>query len=327
MSIALDAMGGDHAPEEIVAGALLAAPQLRCKLYLVGDISRIQPLLPSTVPSNIELRAASQTVGMDEKPTEAFLKKKDASLMVAAQMVKQGEAKVMVSAGNTGAAATFSLMTWRRMSGVHRPAIASRLPNRHDGFVLLDAGASPDIDPEHIVEFAHMGRAYANKVMGRHNPKVHLLNIGEEEGKGNAFARQSYSLLQKYPWFAGNIEGKEMYTQQCDVVVCDAFVGNIVLKTSEGVADMISALIREQVPTNPIMRLLYWPLAVVRKNLKSRVDYAEYGGAPLLGLNGLCVIAHGRSNAKAICSALLMAQTAIENGLIEAIKENFQHDE
>jgi glycerol-3-phosphate acyltransferase PlsX len=205
---------------------------------------------------------------------------------------------------------------------VHRPAIASQIPSKLADFLLLDAGASPDVDPVHLVEFAIMGRAYVEKVMGRPNPTVHLLNIGEEEGKGNAFAKQTYKLLEKHAWFKGNIEPKDMFFKPVDVVVCDAFVGNIVLKTSEGVAELIIAMIKEQVPTNPILKLAYAPLKSLMAPLRKRMDYAEVGGSPLLGLNGLCTICHGRSNAKAIKNALLMTQKALDNNLVETIRES-----
>jgi glycerol-3-phosphate acyltransferase PlsX len=319
-AIALDAMGGDHAPKEIIAGALLAAPQLQSTLILVGREDEVRPLLPPTWPPNLKLRHASQSVEMHEKPLDAYKSKKDSSLMVATQMVKQGEAHAMVSAGNTGAASATALLIWRQIHGIHRPAIVSTMPNRHNGFVLLDAGASPDVDPEHLVEFAIMGRAYAEKVMGRPNPRVHLLNIGEEEGKGNAFAKQTFKLLAQHSWFAGNIEGKGMYAEPCDVVVCDAFVGNIVLKTSEGVAELITQMIRDAVPQSPLKKWMYLPLRAVMAPLRKKIDYAEIGGSPLLGLNGVCIICHGRSNAKAICNAILMAEKALQNGLVETIR-------
>ena len=320
MSIALDAMGGDHAPNEIVAGALLAAPELRIPLVLVGDAAAIARAAGGPLPPNVSVKNATQAVGMEEKPTEAYRKKKDSSLLVAAQLVKDGAAQALVSAGNTGAASAFALLTWRQVAGVHKPAIASRMPGSHGGFVLLDAGASPDADPEHLVEFAKMGRAYAQTVMGRPDPKVHLLNIGEEPGKGNAHAKETFALLSAYPWFAGNIEGKDMFRAPCDVVVCDAFVGNIALKTSEGIAELIVDTIRAGVPASPLLRALYWPVRKVMAPLKKSMDYAEAGGAPLLGLNGLCVICHGRSSARAIKNALLVTQTAVENGLVEAIR-------
>lgn len=320
MSIALDAMGGDHAPDEIVAGALQAAPHLRMPLILVGDPAAIARAAGGSLPPNVTVKAASQAVGMEEKPTDAYRKKKDSSLMVCARLVKEGAAQALVSAGNTGAASAFSLLTWRQLPGVHKPAIASPLPNAHGGFVLLDAGASPDADPEDLVAFARMGRAYASTVMGRPDPKVHLLNIGEEPGKGNAHAKQAFTLLSAYPWFAGNIEGKDMFRSPCDVIVCDAFVGNVVLKTGEGLAELIVETIRSGVPKSPLLRWLYWPVKKVMAPLRQSMDYAEAGGAPLLGLNGLCVICHGRSNAKAVKNALLTTQTAVENGLLDAIR-------
>jgi len=320
LSIAVDAMGGDHAPDEIVKGVLEAAPQLCRKVLLVGDHAVLSALLPKTLPSNLELVHATEAVGMEEKPLDAYRKKKDSSIMVGAQLVKDGKAQAFVSAGNTGAASATCLLMWRQVEKVHRPAIASQIPNKHGEFLLLDAGASPDVDPEHLVEFAIMGRAYAEKVMGRSNPGVHLLNIGEEEGKGNAFAKQTYKLLQKHSWFRGNVEPKDMFFKPVDVVVCDAFVGNIVLKNCEGVAELIIDLIREQVPSNPFMRLIYAPLRKVMAPLRKRMDYAETGGSPLLGLNGLCTICHGRSNAKAIKNALLVTQKAIENDLVGTIR-------
>lgn len=326
MSIALDVMGGDNAPEAILEGALSAAPDLHSKLYLVGDLERIKPLLPERVPSNVELRHASQAVEMGEKPLDAYKRKKDSSLMVAARLVKDGDAQAMVSAGNTGAATATALLTWRQIEGIHRPAIASRLPGRFGGYVLLDTGASPDIDPEQIVEFAMMGRAYAQKVMGRPNPKVHLLNIGEEEGKGNAFTKAAFAQLSRYSWFAGNIEGKGLYNDPCDVVVCDAFVGNVVLKTSEGLAEWIVDTVRQGVPKGGPMKPLFWPVRKVMAPLRGHLDYAEVGGSPLLGLNGLCTICHGRSNAKAIRNALLVTQRAVENKLVETIREAIRND-
>lgn len=315
-------MGGDFAPELIVQGALEAAPLVPGTLILVGDTKRIEPYLGGSVPPNVHLHHASETIGMDEKPLEAIRKKKDASLVVGANLVKAGQGDALVSAGNTGAATACCVLTWRQAPGIHRPAIASVLPNKHGDFLLLDAGASPDVDPEHLVEFAQMGRSYAKTVMGRSQPKVSLLNIGEEEGKGNAFAKQAYKLLTKYEWFAGNIEGKEMYARPTDVVVCDAFVGNIVLKTSEGIAELIVDMIRSEVPTNALAKLAFLPLKKVMGPLRKKMDYAEIGGSPLLGLNGVCIICHGRSNAKAIRNAILQATKAVDNRLIETIRED-----
>jgi glycerol-3-phosphate acyltransferase PlsX len=325
LRIALDAMGGDYAPKEIVAGAIEAAPLIKGGIVLVGDPSQIEDCAPGPMPTNIDIHAASEVVGMDEKPMEAVRKKKDSSLAVAVQLVKDGQAAALVSAGNTGAVTAATLISWRQISGVHRPAIASPFPNRHGQFLLLDAGASPDINPVQLLEFALMGRAYALKVMGKEDPKVHLLNIGEEPGKGNAFAKQAHELMAGHPWFAGNIEGKEMFHEPCDVVVCDAFVGNIVLKTAEGVGEFIMKEIRDAVPKG-IGRLAFLPLMKALAPMRKRVDYAEYGGSPLLGLNGLCIICHGRSNAKAIKNAVLTAAKAVENELVPAICEAIGHE-
>lgn len=319
-------MGGDHAPAEVVQGAIQAAPFVRSKILLVGQPDAIKRHLGNNHPKNLEIVAASEVVEMDEKPTEAIRRKKDSSLAVAANLVKSGDASAFVSAGNTGAATAISLLTWRQIQGIHRPAIGSLLPSRGEGFLLLDAGASPDIDPENILEFAVMGRAYMEKVQGRKNPRVHLLNIGEEEGKGSAWAKQCQTLLTPYPWFAGNIEGKTMFEPDVDVVVCDAFVGNIVLKTCEGVAEFMAELIRNEVPTRGIGRLPYLPMRKAMAPVRKKMDYAEVGGSPLLGLNGICIIAHGRSNAKAMKNAILMAQRAIDGELVNSIRHSVAED-
>lgn len=320
--IAVDAMGGDHAPEQIVLGAVEAAADTSIKIILVGDPERIQHFLPDPVPANISIHAATQVIEMDETPTEAIRRKKDSSIVVAAQLVKDGHAQALVGAGNTGAATAASLLAWRTIPGVHRPAIASPFPNRFGKFLLLDAGASPDVDPENLVEFAIMGRSYATAVLGKPNPQVHLLNIGEEPGKGNNFAKTAYKHLAEHEWFAGNIEGKDMFRKACDVVVCDAFVGNIVLKTAEGVGEFIIEEIRQAVP-NGVGRLAFWPLKKVMSPLKKKVDYAEYGGSPLLGLNGLCIISHGRSNARAIRNAIAIAARAADHQLVDLMKSAF----
>ncbi len=320
MNIALDAMGGDHAPETVVEGALQALSHMEGTISLVGDPVRINALLPKPAPQRLSIVPASQVIEMDEKPTEALRKKKDSSLMVAVGMVKAGSADAVVSAGNTGAAAAAAQLAWRQMSKIHRPAIASLFPNKHGNFILLDAGASPDVDPEHLVEFAVMGRAYAEVMLKRTNPRVHLLNIGEEEGKGNAFVKRAYTMLSKQSWFAGNIEGKDLFREPCDVVVCDAFVGNVVLKTSEGVAEFIMGSIREALPESALARLPYYPMRKLMAPLRRRLDYAEYGAMPLLGLNGLMFIGHGRSNAKAIRNALIFAERAVKHGLLDRIR-------
>ncbi len=319
MKIAVDAMGGDHAPQAVVQGVLQVAPLLQCEIVLVGKPAEIDKCHSGQWPTNVEIHAASEVIEMDDKPVDALRRKKDSSLIVAVNLVKEGHCQAVVSAGNTGAATASSLIAWRQIRGFHRPAIASPFPNKFGQFLLLDAGASPDVDPEHLLEFAFMGMAYAERVMGKVSPRVHLLNIGEEPGKGNAFAKAAFEKMSHHSWFAGNIEGKDMFHEKCDVVVCDAFVGNIVLKTAEGVGEFIVDEIKSQVPTG-LGRLLYLPMKKVMAPLRKKMDYAEYGGSPLLGLNGICIICHGRSNPKAIKNAILTAAKAVENDLVGAIR-------
>lgn len=316
-------MGGDHAPLEIVKGAILAAPHVKGTLLLVGNVDQIMEVAGGHLPPNVHVHPASEVIEMHDSPLDSIRKKKDSSLVVAVNLVKAKQADAIVSAGNTGAATAASLLAFRQVEGVHRPAIASVLPNKYGQFLLLDAGASPDVDPQHLLEFALMGLAFAKSVMRKPDPKVFLLNIGEEPGKGNAFAKNAYDLLKHHEWFGGNIEGKDMFHESCDVVVCDAFVGNIVLKTAEGVGEFIVDEIRSQVPTG-IGKLLFLPMKRAMAPLKKKMDYAEYGGSPLLGLNGICIIAHGRSNAKAMKNAILSAATAIENNLVGTVREIFE---
>lgn len=319
--IALDAMGGDHAPGEIVRGALGAAERLGRGVFLVGDPAAIAPFVPPEgLPPGVEIVPARESVAMDEKPLDAYRKKKDSSLMVCARLVREGRASAMVSAGNTGAAAAHALLTWRPVEGIRRPAIASFMPNAHDGFILLDAGASPDVDPSHLVEFARMGRAYAELLLGRRDVGVHLLNIGQEAGKGGAFAKEAHAALSDLPYFRGNIEGKAMFAEPCDVVVCEGFLGNVVLKTAEGVAELITDIIRREVPTSPLVRPLYWPVKKVTAPIRDKMDYAAVGGSPLLGLNGVCLIAHGRSDARAIENALLQTDRLVGMDVVGAIR-------
>lgn len=312
-------MGGDFAPREIVKGVMLAHDEVRAQLILVGLQDQLNALMPQR-PPNVEVVHASEVIGMEDKPIEAIRKKKDNSLSRCVELVKEGRADAVVSAGNTGAATAASLLSWRQMPGVHRPAIATSMPNKHGHFLLLDAGASPDIDPEQIVEFALMGRAYAQTVLSRHEPKVHLINMGEEPGKGSSFAKQAYTLLEKFPWFAGNIEGKDLPTAPLDVVVCDAFVGNIILKTAEGIAEYIFSELRSAATANALTKVGFLPVRSKLRPLSKKLDYAEYGGSPLLGLNHLCTICHGRSNAKAIMNAIKGTDRALTNGLIEKIR-------
>lgn len=326
MTIVVDGMGGDDAPEPVVHGVLAAAGRINGSIILVGITEHLEKFRPATGwPSNVTLHHASEIVEMDDKPTEALRKKKDSSISVGTRLVKEGHAQAFVSAGNTGAVTASALLTWRQIDGIRRPAIASVFPRRRGRFILLDAGASPDIDPVDLVGFAAMGRAYSEGVMGVRDPRVCLLNIGEEPGKGNAFSKQAFDLLDGAPWFDGNIESKDIFGDKADVVLCDAFTGNVLLKACEGVADFMMDEIRAAVPGWP-MRALYLPMRKALAPLRKKVDYAEYGGSPLLGLNGTCIISHGRSNARAMENAVLTAARSVESGIVDRIRQSVAPD-
>jgi glycerol-3-phosphate acyltransferase PlsX len=315
-------MGGDYAPKEIVAGAVAAAPQMHGKILLVGRRDEIERVHSGPFPSQIEIVEAPEVVEMHDEPVNAVRRKRNSSLVMGADLVKRGEADALVSAGNTGAMTAAAQLMWRTIPNISRPAIASVIPCKKGCFVLLDSGATVDADAENLYEFAIMGAVYAESVLGLKTPKIALLNIGEEESKGNQLTKSAYKLLKgRLPNFVGNVEGKHLFAGDIDVVVCDAFVGNVLLKTAQGLGAFVIEMFKESAPKNPIMRL---PLIFLKggiNRLRKRMDYAEYGGAPLLGVDGLCFICHGHSNAKAIMNALLMAQRGHDQHLIARITE------
>lgn len=324
MRIAVDAMGGDHAPEEIVKGALsgaLAFPGI--EVILVGQIDRIEEFLPkSNRPGNLSIKAATESVEMDEHPAQAIRKKKDSSIVVATRMVKDGEADAVVSAGSTGAQMAAALLGLGRIKGIDRPAIATVLPTLEGGKLVLDVGANPDAKPEHLVQYAMMGSIYAERILGIKNPKVGLLNIGTEESKGNELVQATYPKLKQVPLnFMGNIEGRDIPYGQADVVVCEGFVGNVMLKTTEGLAGALFQLIKEKITATPIRKLGALAIKSGLKEIGKMMDYAEYGGAPLLGVNGISIICHGSSKEKAILNAIRVAKECVESRFIEGIKE------
>lgn len=323
MRIALDAMGGDHAPSEIVKGAVEASPHIQGEILLVGETSAIKSSFHGNFPPNVRLIHASQSIDMHEAPVEALRRKKDSSLVVAANLVRDGEADAMISAGNTGAATAAATMYWKCLPGISRPAIATIFPSKTGRFVFLDSGATVDADAQNMVEFAIMGAAYAQTVLGIANPRVGLLNIGEEETKGNALTKQSYRLFREHiDNFVGNVEGKDMWKGAADVVVCEAFVGNVVLKSSEGLGELIFSAIKDELSANTLSKIgamLF--LRAPFREIKKKTDYDEYGGAPLLGVNGLCVICHGRSNAKAIRNAILVVKREYQEHINDIIEK------
>ena len=331
MRISIDAMGGDFAPREIVAGTLLAAEKIPGleKLFLVGDETAIQKQLDKhkgKIPSCIEIVHTTQVVGMGESPAVAIRRKKDSSIARSIELVKEGKADAIFSAGNTGAAVAAATLKLRTLKGVDRPAIATVLPTPDEPFVLLDAGANPDSTPEMLQQYAVMGSIYSREILGVKNPSVGLLSIGEEAAKGNETTKKTFGLLEKTPVnFIGNVESGDLYGGKVSVAGCDGFVGNVVLKTSEAVARMISSWLKTMFKKNPLRILGALLARGAFMEMKSHADPSSYGGAPLLGANGVVIIGHGSSNALATFNGIRVASEAIDhdvNHLIEADLES-----
>ncbi|MCX6359307.1 MAG: phosphate acyltransferase PlsX [Armatimonadetes bacterium] len=322
--IAVDVMGGDLGPAEIVRGCVAAARDLEgsAELIIVGDERAIEAELGKVRdrPPGIRVRHASQVIEMCDRPSEVYRRKRDASVAVAARLVKEGEAKAFISIGNTGAAMAASVYMLRPIEGIDRPAIATPLPSLTGHCVLLDAGANVDCLPRQLVDFAIMGLSYARLVQGKPNPTVGLLSNGEESSKGNALTREAHALLKQYvPQFVGNIEGRDVFTGRTDVIVCDGFDGNIVLKTAEGSISMVLNIIKQDIMKHAWMKLLLLPLRNELRRLTARMDYRHFGGAPLLGVNGLCIVGHGRSDADAVRNAIRVACASVDAGLVADI--------
>lgn len=333
MKIAIDAMGGDFAPEQIVIGAVQAAKKYHCEIVLVGDEARIHEVLKSEnnwESLGITVHHASQVIEMGEHPADAVRTKKDSSVVVATKLVKEGICDAVLSAGSTGAAVTAAQLILKRIKGIGRPTIATPMPTPEGVTLLLDSGANVDSKPEHLVQSGLMGAIYAEHVFGKKNPCVGLLNIGEEESKGNEQAKETYQLLKKLHTinFGGNAEGRDIPKGNFDVVICDGFVGNVVLKFGEGLAKTIMKLIKEAVNEGGLLpKLGALLLMPTLKKLGKRLDATEYGGAPLLGVNGCCLISHGSSNAKSICSAIGVAKGYVEGNVLTHIREKLQEEQ
>jgi len=322
--IALDAMGGDHAPHEIVKGALLAAAEYPVDILLVGqeEVVRKELAAAPSVPSNLEVVDAREVVGMDDTAIAPLRKKRNSSIRICANLVAEGRADAFVSAGNTGAAWTSARVVMGMIEGVSRPALAAILPNSKSFTLLLDVGANVDAKPNHLREFAVMGHFYAQMVFGIEQPRVGLLSIGEEEGKGNELTREVFRVLKETGInFIGNAEGRDVYNGNADVVVCDGFVGNVVLKASEALGEMITRTIRTELMRTWKRKIGGMLAKSAFDDLKKRMDYSEYGGAPLLGVKGGCIVSHGRSNAKAIKNAVRVARDFAANRIDEKIQQ------
>jgi len=315
INIALDAMGGDFGPQPIVEGAILALTEKDgFKISLVGKREELEECLPEVFDRDrIEIVEANDVIAMDDSATDA-LKRKDSSIFKAVDLVKKGVAEAVVSAGHSGA--TMSLATLRigRIPNVSRPAIATLMPTKEGNrSLVLDVGANVDCKAEHLFEFGVMGEAYARKLLKIDTPRVGLLSNGEEETKGNEVTKEAFKLLKKMPTFKGNVEGNNIFDGSTDVIVCDGFVGNLVLKTSEGVADTINYFIKKRIKRSPIAIAGAILMKKVFRLLKKEIDYAEYGGAPLIGLKSCTIIGHGKSNPKAIKNAIFQAISYVES--------------
>ena len=319
--IALDAMGGDHAPDEIIKGAQLAVSEYPVEIILVGKEEVIREKLGGSIPRGIEIADAREVVEMDDTALAPLRRKRNSSIRVAANLVAEGKAAVMVSAGHTGAAMTSAYKVLGMIEGVSRPALAAILPSQKGQTLLLDVGANVDSKPAHLREFAVMGHFYAQMILGIQDPRVGLLSIGEEEGKGNELTKETFRVMKETGLnFIGNAEGRDVFNGNCDVVVCDGFIGNVVLKAGEALGEFVSKTLRTEVTRTPMRKVGAMVLKSAFDDLKKRMDYSEYGGAPLLGVNGGCIVCHGRSNAKAIKNAIRVARDFSRNQIDAKIR-------
>lgn len=329
MRIAVDAMGGDNAPQSIVAGVIEALRELKeiTQITLVGREEIVKQELShyQTRDLSIVVKDAREVIQMHESPVTAVKTKKDSSLAVATTALKKGEVQALVSAGNTGAVMTSLLMNLGRLKGVLRPAIATLIPTLEGPSILLDVGANVDCKPKHLLQFAMMGDVYAHYILGKTNPKIGLLSIGEEETKGNALTFDTFKLLKESSLnFMGNVEGRDIINGKVDVVVCDGFVGNVVLKCAESLAEMILHFLKRELSKNLSLKLGAYLTKPAFKKFKKLVDYSEYGGAPLLGINGVCIICHGASSAKAVKNGIRVAAEFIDHQVNLHIEERIK---
>lgn len=323
--VALDAMGGDRGPEVTVEGAVAAARELGSTVILVGNEAVLRDHLARHDVRGLAMtvRHAPEAVEMGENPMSALRKKKHSSIRIGLEMVKKGEAEAFVSAGNTGAVMATALVVLGPLPGVERPAIAVVVPTVTHQAVLLDVGANVDCKPRHLVQFAIMGNVYARDILGQTRPRVGLLSIGEEESKGNELTREAFKAMEEEHSlnFIGNVEGRDVFSGIADVVVCDGFIGNVALKISEGLVETIFSLLREELKKDLRARVGSFLLVPTFRRFKRRIDSSEYGGAPLLGVNGVCMISHGRSTGKAIRNAIRAAEGCVNIQVIAHIRE------
>ncbi|MBN2644741.1 MAG: phosphate acyltransferase PlsX [Desulfuromonadaceae bacterium] len=316
--VAVDAMGGDHSPGVEVAAAVEAARSGGVTVVLVGDKERLAQELQSHRTDGLPLRIhhASEVVGMEDAASDAIRKKKDSSIRVAFELVKSGEADAVVSAGNSGATMAAGMFVVKRIAGIERPAIATIVPTLTGQSLILDVGGNVDCKPQHLEQFAVMGDVYARQVMGMPNPRIGLLSNGAEEKKGNELTRETHQRLKQHAFrYIGYVEGRDLYNGSVDVVVCDGFVGNVALKVSEGLADSIGRMLRMELQSRFLSKLGYLLARPAFQAFKKKVDYAEYGGAPLLGIRATGIICHGGSNVKAVVNAIAQAADSVRKSV------------
>ena len=328
MKIVVDAMGGDYAPQAVVKGAVEAAREFSVDIILVGQEDKIRGELKKfgDVPSGIEIKHASQVIEMYEPAALSIRRKRDSSIVSGMGLLEKNNAAAFFSAGNTGAVVCAASLTLGMLPGIERPGIGLIIPTLKDFAMMIDVGANIDAKPLHLLQYGIMAKAYIEYILQRKDPKIGLLNIGEEQTKGTDFVKETYALLEKsHLNFIGNVEAKDIFSGKVDVVICDGFVGNIALKVTEGVAETITEFLRRELMGSMITKIATLFLIRSLKRFKKGLDYSEYGGAPLLGVNGVVIIGHGRSSSKAIKNAIHAAKKEVEKGvnnhIIDSVKK------
>ena len=323
--IIVDAMGGDFAPAEVIRGALKAGQENDAHVILIGDTGRIREAADSEGLdiSHLDIEASMQEVGMDESPSDVLKNKKGSSIYIGSQLVGQGKGSAFLSAGNTGAVMACSLFNIKRIKGIFRPAIAAVIPLADSKFVLIDAGANADCKPQYLAQFAMMGKVYSENILGVADPRIGIVNIGEEEKKGSELAVETHKILKDMGGlnFVGNIEGREMFEGHADVVVADGFTGNVILKIIEGLAKMFFGEVKSVLTSSFTSKIAALTLKKPLRSMKNKFDYETYGGAQLLGLNAPVIISHGSSKAKAVSNAIRVGQESLKTDLVEKIKK------
>ncbi|EEC4842531.1 phosphate acyltransferase PlsX [Campylobacter lari] len=325
-SIAIDAMGGDFGEKPIIEGVIQALKEREFKAILVGDPQKLKTLIPQELNSYIEYEETFDVFAMEENSTDA-LKRKDSTIYKAIELVRNQKAKAVVSAGHSGATMSLATLRLGRLANIARPAIATLMPNIHSRTLVLDVGANVDCKSEHLFQFAIMGEAYAKEILKIAKPRVALLSNGEEECKGNELTKETHQLLKQLPNFVGNAEGRDIFNGTIDVLVCDGFNGNILLKTGEGVASVITKLLKQEIQKSFLAKLGYLLAKPAFNELKTHIDYEEYGGAPLLGVKECVIISHGKSGPKAIKNAIFQALNFAQSNINQIIEKELSNYE